>query len=122
MAHSTVNTATTCSLELGACPQSARLPAPDHTHHVLPSWRSLDQLFTESFSRQNQLIRADPSSSTYLATALVLRGAVAISDINRNLARIKPSMRTVRWNSEVRAAAAGTLRHVLPLAALHLPL
>jgi hypothetical protein len=89
---------------------------------VLPSWRSLDQLFTEAFSRQNQLIRADPSSSTYLATALVLRGAVAISDINRNLARIKPSMRTVRWNSEVRAAAAGTLRHVLPLAALHLPL
>ncbi|KAJ3293807.1 Tubulin epsilon chain [Borealophlyctis nickersoniae] len=47
--------------------------------------RRLDQMFTDAFSRESQLIRADPKSSTYLACALIVRGDVEISDVRRNI-------------------------------------
>ncbi|GAX75354.1 hypothetical protein CEUSTIGMA_g2798.t1 [Chlamydomonas eustigma] len=62
--------------------------------------RTLDQIFTEVFNREHQLIRADPRHSTYLACGLLMRGNATISDINRNVARIKPSLRMAHWNTE----------------------
>ncbi|GIL43207.1 hypothetical protein Vafri_1011 [Volvox africanus] len=63
--------------------------------------RTLDQVFGEVFSRDHQLIRADPRNATYLACGLIARGPTAtISDINRNVARLRPQLRMVHWNSE----------------------
>jgi len=62
--------------------------------------RLFPQIFTEVFSREQQLIRADPRHSTYLACGLIMRGNATISDINRNVARIRPSLRMAHWNSE----------------------
>lgn len=59
------------------------------------------QMFGEVFSREHQLIRADPRNHTYLACGLLVRGAATISDINRNVARIKPTLKMVHWNNEV---------------------
>jgi tubulin epsilon len=45
-------------------------------------------MFTDAFSREYQLIKAEPKSSVYLACALMVRGAdVEMSDIRRNIER-----------------------------------
>ncbi|KAF5842818.1 Tubulin/FtsZ family, GTPase domain-containing protein [Dunaliella salina] len=75
---------------LGAPKDVAKLAAP----------RTMDQVFTDVFARENQLIRADPRHGTYLACGLLMRGAATISDVNRNVARLKPSLRMAHWNSE----------------------
>ncbi|XP_048840950.1 tubulin epsilon chain isoform X2 [Brienomyrus brachyistius] len=62
--------------------------------------RRLDQMFTDAFSRDHQLIRADPKHSLYLACALVVRGNVQVSDLRRNIERLKPSLPFVSWNQE----------------------
>ncbi|KAJ3213219.1 Katanin p60 ATPase-containing subunit A1 [Dinochytrium kinnereticum] len=49
--------------------------------------KRIDQLFTDAFSRESQLVRADPKFGTYLAAALIARGDVEISDIRRNIDR-----------------------------------
>ena len=57
-----------------------------------------DQMFTDAFRQENQLLRGDPRTSTYflkllslnnryLAVALMLRGQVEISDLRRNIDR-----------------------------------
>jgi tubulin epsilon len=68
------------------------------------------QVFMDVFAREHQLIRADPRHGTYLACGLLMRGATAnISDINRNITRIKPSLRMVHWNNEVGAGCHAVL-------------
>lgn len=63
--------------------------------------RTLDQVFGEVFSREHQLIRADPRHATYLACGLIARGPTAtMADINRNVARLRPQLKMVHWNSE----------------------
>jgi tubulin epsilon len=62
--------------------------------------RKLDQMFTDAFSRDHQLIRADPKNSLYLACALMLRGKVEISDIRRNIDRLCQKLQFVHWNQE----------------------
>eukprot|EP00899_Mesostigma_viride_P012026 jgi/Mesvir1/20824/Mv07921-RA.1 len=63
--------------------------------------RGIDQAFSQVFARDHQMIKADPRQSTYLACGLLLRGeSVTISDINRNVARLKSSLRMVYWNTE----------------------
>lgn len=49
--------------------------------------RRLDQMFTDAFSSDHQLIKADPKHSLYLACALIVRGNVEVSDIRRNIER-----------------------------------
>lgn len=49
--------------------------------------RRLDQMFSDAFSPEHQLIKADPKRSLYLACALMVRGNVQISDIRRNIER-----------------------------------
>lgn len=47
----------------------------------------LDQMFSDAFSKDHQLIRADPKHSLYLACALMVRGDVQLSDLRRNIER-----------------------------------
>ncbi len=49
--------------------------------------KKLDQMFADAFSRESQLIRGDPRNAKYLATALILRGNVEVSDLRRNIDR-----------------------------------
>lgn len=65
----------------------------------IPS-RRLDQMFSDAFSRDHQLIRADPKHSLYLACALLVRGNVQVSDLRRNIERLKPSLHFISWNQE----------------------
>lgn len=54
----------------------------------LPTVRSrLDQMFSDAFSKDHQLIQADPKHSLYLACALMVRGNVQVSDVRRNIER-----------------------------------
>ncbi|XP_027457789.1 tubulin epsilon chain isoform X1 [Zalophus californianus] len=62
--------------------------------------RRLDQMFSDAFSKDHQLIRADPKHSLYLACALMVRGNVQVSDLRRNIERLKPSLQFVSWNQE----------------------
>lgn len=47
----------------------------------------LDQMFSDAFSKDHQLMQADPKHSLYLACALMVRGNVQISDLRRNIER-----------------------------------
>nr|XP_020863845.1 tubulin epsilon chain isoform X3 [Phascolarctos cinereus] len=51
--------------------------------------RRLDQMFSDAFSKDHQLIQADPKHSLYLACALLVRGNVQISDLRRNIERLE---------------------------------
>lgn len=62
--------------------------------------RRLDQMFSDAFSKDHQLIQADPRHSLYLACALIVRGNVQISDLRRNIERLKPALHFVSWNQE----------------------
>lgn len=56
----------------------------------------LDQMFSDAFSKDHQLIRADPKHSLYLACALMVRGNVQVSDLRRNIERsVHPHHRRV---------------------------
>lgn len=66
--------------------------------HLPP--RKLDQMFSDAFSRDHQLLRADPKHSLYLACALMVRGNVEISDVRRNIERLKPNLKFIHWNQE----------------------
>ncbi|KAM9840486.1 tubulin epsilon chain [Aulostomus maculatus] len=66
--------------------------------HV-PSTR-LDRIFSDAFSKDHQLIRADPKHSLYLACALLVRGRVQVSDLRWNIERLRPSLPFVSWNQE----------------------
>ncbi|XP_018555212.1 LOW QUALITY PROTEIN: tubulin epsilon chain [Lates calcarifer] len=62
--------------------------------------RRLDQMFSDAFSKDHQLIRADPKHSLYLACALMVRGNVQVSDLRRNIERLRTSLPFVSWNQE----------------------
>ncbi|ESP03419.1 hypothetical protein LOTGIDRAFT_224456 [Lottia gigantea] len=66
--------------------------------HLPP--RRLDQMFTDAFSKDHQLIKADPKHSLYLACSLMVRGNVEMSDIRRNIDRLKPNLKFIRWNED----------------------
>ncbi|KAK6167915.1 hypothetical protein SNE40_021839 [Patella caerulea] len=66
--------------------------------HLPP--RRLDQMFTDAFSREHQLLKADPKHSLYLACSLMVRGNVEMSDIRRNIDRLKSNLKFIHWNQE----------------------
>ncbi|XP_069090638.1 tubulin epsilon chain isoform X3 [Pleurodeles waltl] len=68
--------------------------------NLLLNLTRLDQMFSDAFSKDHQLIRADPKHNLYLACALMVRGNVQISDLRRNIERLKPSLHFVSWNQE----------------------
>lgn len=51
-------------------------------------------MFSDAFSKEHQLIRADPKHSLYLACALMVRGNVQVSDLRRNIERSEPVVRS----------------------------
>lgn len=62
--------------------------------------RRLDQMFSDAFSKEQQLIEADPRRGLYLACALLLRGDLAVSDLQRNIQRLRPTLPFIWWNQE----------------------
>lgn len=62
--------------------------------------RRLDQMFSDAFSKDYQLLKSDPKHSLYLACALMVRGKVEVSDMRRNIERLKPNLRFIHWNTE----------------------
>jgi tubulin epsilon len=62
--------------------------------------RNIDQMFTDAFSSKTQLIRSDPRRSTYLACALLVRGKIQVSDVNRNIERMRSKIKTIYWNHD----------------------
>lgn len=94
------------------------VPFPQH-HFLLPSMsplvvskasgptahRAIDRLFHDVVSRENQLLKCDPRSSTYLACGLLARGRISGADVARNIATLRPNMHLAYWNEEVRLTA-----------------
>ncbi|KAI8469944.1 MAG: epsilon tubulin [Monoraphidium minutum] len=66
----------------------------------LTGGRGVDQLFTDAFARDHQLMWAEPRAHTFLATALLLRGAAGVGDAQRNVARLRGGLRLAHWNEE----------------------
>ncbi|GAB1609133.1 tubulin epsilon chain-like, partial [Argonauta hians] len=62
--------------------------------------RRLDQMFSDAFSKDHQMIKADPRYGLYLACALMVRGKVSISDMRRNIERLKTKLQFISWNKE----------------------
>ena len=52
------------------------------------------------FGRDRQLAAVDPRRSTYLACALMMRGAVTVSDASRNVDRLRKGLRMAHWVSD----------------------
>ena len=49
---------------------------------------SVDEIFSDAFSKDLQLIKVDPKNGKYLACALMARGQFNLSDIRRNIERL----------------------------------
>jgi tubulin epsilon len=62
--------------------------------------RGIEQMFTDAFTKDNQLLQCEPKLNLYLSCALMLRGQVNISDIRRNIERLKPQLNFISWNQE----------------------
>lgn len=56
------------------------------------SWPSVDQMFTNTMTPEFQLVQADPLSKLSLSSAFLIRGDVPVSEILRNVKRIKSKM------------------------------
>ena len=64
------------------------------------SLRHINQMFTDTFTKENQLMQIDPARGLYLACSLLVRGNVELSDIRQNIERLKPNLNFVHWNKE----------------------
>lgn len=64
------------------------------------SHRRLDQMFQDAFSPSTQFLQADPKRALYLACGLIVRGQVTVSDIRRNIDKIRPGLKFTKWNRE----------------------
>jgi len=62
--------------------------------------RHLNQMFTDTFTKDYQLMQVDPAHGLYLACSLLVRGDIEISDIRQNIERLKPNLNFVHWNQE----------------------
>eukprot|EP00753_Platysulcus_tardus_P018989 PLAT7039.8.p1 GENE.PLAT7039.8~~PLAT7039.8.p1 ORF type:complete len:514 (+),score=205.42 PLAT7039.8:8-1549(+) len=71
-----------------------------HKAHARYQRKQVDQMFSDAFAADHQLLCVKPKRSTYLACALLVRGAVKVSDINRNIERIRPELRMIHWNAD----------------------
>jgi tubulin epsilon len=80
------------------------LSAISPLYHVLDKKlepRKLDQIFFDVFNKDHQLISIDNlNNGVYLASALIARGNINISDINANLIKQKKNLKMVSWNHE----------------------
>jgi tubulin epsilon len=76
--------------------------APLHvSKQQLESSRHLDAMFSQALERGHQLLSCPAKGSRFLATAFVTRGPdVSISDVTRNVSRMKEKMDMVYWNKD----------------------
>ena len=70
----------------------------------------LDQMFSDAFEASHQLVKSDPKRCIYLACALLLRGAVPVSDIRRNIERWVISCHSL--TDKIRASKMIELHHM----------
>jgi hypothetical protein len=89
-----------CRHTTRVCGQQLLLLRPSALLHPL---LLLLQLFSDAFSRDSQLLVADPTQHTHLAAALMMRGRLSMSDAQRNISRLRPQLRMAHWNTEVGA-------------------
>lgn len=73
-------------------------------------------MFSDAFSKDHQLIRADPKHSLYLACALMVRGNVQVSDLRRNIERseytlLTQASPTVSGNTDIKINKARVRNH-----------
>jgi tubulin epsilon len=61
---------------------------------------AVDPLFSSAIKQSNQLLCCDPRTGTTLAAAALVRGSVPLSDVSRNMVRLRPSLRMVSWNPD----------------------
>jgi tubulin epsilon len=61
---------------------------------------AVDPLFSSAIKPSNQLLCCDPRTGTTLAAAALVRGDVPLSDVSRNMVRLRPSLRMVSWNPD----------------------
>jgi tubulin epsilon len=61
---------------------------------------AVDPLFTAAIKQSNQLLCCDLRSGSTLAAAALVRGSVPLSDVSRNMVRLRPSLRMVSWNPD----------------------
>jgi len=64
------------------------------------SLRNIDQMFSDSFLKENSLVKADLKNNKFLACALMLRGNVEISDVRRNIEKLKSQLNFIYWNQD----------------------
>ena len=73
-------------------------------YHVLDKKlepRKIDQIFSDVFDRNYQLISVDNLySGVYLASAIIARGNLSISDVNKNISKQKKNLKIIGWNHE----------------------
>uniref|UniRef100_A0A3P8RZC2 Tubulin epsilon 1 n=1 Tax=Amphiprion percula TaxID=161767 RepID=A0A3P8RZC2_AMPPE len=70
-------------------------------HYLVPSLTPLYTLADVSVpTRRLDQMFTDPKHSLYLACALMVRGNVQVSDLRRNIERLRPSLPFVSWNQE----------------------
>ena len=87
----------------------------------VPRASAVRALFSDAFSPSHQLVRCDPRRGTYLASALLLRGDLSVSDVNACMGRLQPSLRAIHWNEDgfkVGLCSAAPLEHPHALLAL----
>ncbi|XP_033213460.1 tubulin epsilon chain-like isoform X1 [Belonocnema kinseyi] len=78
----------------------ATLTAP--TISITQKTKFQDELFTNAWSRNNQLIKVDPlqSESVVLGAAHILRGNASLTDIRKNIERFQSKARFTDWSKE----------------------
>ncbi|XP_066996275.2 tubulin epsilon chain isoform X1 [Anabrus simplex] len=66
----------------------------------LPPGRSMksDEMFNGVWSRDNQLVKLDTLGGILLGTAFIARGALTLSDVRRNVARLQEKAKFISWN------------------------
>ena len=82
--------------------QSAVAPlfiAPDAAASYGTS-RVVDAMFSSAFNADSQLLRGDPHAAVHMACGLLARGPVPLSDVTRNVERLKKELTMARWNPD----------------------
>ena len=62
--------------------------------------RVVDAMFAAAFAPGAQLLRGDPHAAVHLACGLLARGDVPLSDVTRNVGRLRRELRMAAWNPD----------------------
>lgn len=57
-------------------------------------------MFSDVMLRESQWVSVDPKQSTFLASALMIRGKLDLFDVRRNVEKLQKSLRFPSWNTE----------------------